>query len=86
MAEVLEVEKRERVGSSATQKLRRTGRVPAVLYGHGEENAHLSIPERQVQTLIRHHSKTVELISHMEAIEIHSGWAWVSTPGYIIIL
>ena len=36
MAEVLEVEKREQVGSSATQRLRRNGRIPAVLYGHGE--------------------------------------------------
>src|SRR6056297_167123 len=61
VSEVLEVEKRDRVGSRATRQLRRDGRVPAVLYGHGEQNEHLSIPETQVQTLIRHHSKMVEL-------------------------
>lgn len=61
MAEVLEVERREKVGTAATTRLRREGKVPAVLYGHGESNEHLSIPKVQVNTLIRHHSKTVEL-------------------------
>lgn len=61
MAEVLEVERRDKVGSAATTRLRREGKVPAVLYGHGEGNEHLSVPKVQVNTLIRHHSKTVEL-------------------------
>ncbi|KAA1259044.1 General stress protein CTC [Rubripirellula obstinata] len=61
MAEVLEVERREKVGSAATTRLRREGKVPAVLYGHGESNEHLAVPKVQVSTLIRHHSKTVEL-------------------------
>lgn len=61
MAEVLDVEKRDRTGSKATRQLRRNGRVPAVLYGHGEANEHLSIPEAQVKSLLRHHAKTVEL-------------------------
>ena len=76
MAEVLEVEKREQVGSSATRKLRRDGHVPAVLYGHGEENAHLSIPLRQVQTLIRHHSKTVELSGAIKDTALISQIQW----------
>jgi large subunit ribosomal protein L25 len=61
MADVLEVERREKVGSAATTRLRREGKVPAVLYGHGESNEHLAVPKVQVNTLIRHHSKTVEL-------------------------
>ena len=61
MAEVLEVERREKVGSAATTRLRREGKVPAVLYGHGESNEHLAVPKVQVNTLMRHHSKTVEL-------------------------
>ena len=66
MAEVLDVEKREQVGSSATERLRRSGRVPAVLYGHGEGNEHLSVPAAQVKTLLRHHSKTVELAGDLK--------------------
>ncbi|MDA8743174.1 50S ribosomal protein L25 [Rubripirellula amarantea] len=61
MADVLQVEKREKVGSAATRRLRRGGLVPAVLYGHGEANEHLSVPVKQVQTMLRHHSKTVTL-------------------------
>jgi large subunit ribosomal protein L25 len=76
MAEVLEVEKRELVGSSATQKLRRSGRVPAVLYGHGEKCAHLSITERQVKTLVRHHSKTVELSGAIKDTALVSEIQW----------
>ncbi len=61
MAEVLDVENREKVGTAATRRLRRSGRVPAVLYGHGEGTTHLSVAESQVQSLLRHHSKTVTL-------------------------
>ena len=61
MADVLEVEKRERTGSAATRRLRRSGNVPAVLYGHGEENQHLAIPASQVSKVVRNHSKMVEL-------------------------
>lgn len=61
MAEVLHVEKREQMGSSATTRVRRSGRVPAVLYGHGQPNEHLSISRSEVDALIRHHGRAVEL-------------------------
>lgn len=76
MAELLEVEKRGRVGSAATRRLRREGRVPAVLYGHGEANEHLSIPALQVESLIRHHSKTVELSGAVKDTALVSQIHW----------
>lgn len=76
MAEVLDVEKREQVGSSATERLRRSGRVPAVLYGHGENNEHLSVPVAQVKTLLRHHSKTVELAGDVKETALVSQIQW----------
>ena len=76
MAEVLDVEKREQVGSSATERLRRSGRVPAVLYGHGEGNEHLSVPAAQVKTLLRHHSKTVELAGDVKDTALVSQIQW----------
>ena len=76
MAEVLDVEKREQVGSSATERLRRSGRVPAVLYGHGEVNEHLSVPATQVKTLLRHHSKTVELAGDVKETALVSQVQW----------
>ena len=61
MAEVLDVENRTKVGTAATRRLRRAGKVPVVLYGHGEATTHLSVPESQVHSLLRHHGKTVTL-------------------------
>ena len=61
MAEVLHVEKREKMGSAATKQVRRGGRVPAVLYGHGQQNEHLSVARGEVDALIRHHGRAVEL-------------------------
>ncbi len=76
MTDVLEVEKRAEVGSMASRKLRRAGRVPAVLYGHGERNEHLSIPAAQVKTLLRHHSKTVELAGAIKDTALVSVIHW----------
>lgn len=76
MAEVLDVEKRERTGSMASRRLRRSGRIPAVLYGHGEENAHLSIPATQVKTLVRQHSKTVTLAGAVKDTALVSQIHW----------
>ena len=61
MADVLQVEKREQLGSAATRRLRRSGNVPAVLYGKEGENEHLAISATQVKLLARNNTKFVEL-------------------------
>lgn len=76
MADVLEVKKRDRVGSSASQKLRRAGQVPVVLYGHGEKNEHLSVPSMQVKTLLRRHAKTIELAGDVKENALVSNVHW----------
>jgi large subunit ribosomal protein L25 len=60
-AEVLNVQLREQTGTAASVRLRKTGMVPAVLYGHGEANRHLAISNAEIQAAIRNHSKTVTL-------------------------
>jgi large subunit ribosomal protein L25 len=76
MADVLKVEKRERTGSAATRRLRRGGSVPAVLYGHGEENQHLAIPANQVNKVVRNHSKMVELSGDVKDTALVSNMQW----------
>ena len=62
MAEVVQVQKREgSLGTAASRRLRKTGCVPAVLYGHKQDNEHLSISQKTVESILRHHSKIVEL-------------------------
>ncbi len=61
MAETLNVEKREQTGSLRMKRLRQTGKIPAVLYGHGEGTEMLSISEKELNKVIGHGSHVVEL-------------------------
>jgi large subunit ribosomal protein L25 len=61
MSDTLVVKKREKVGSSATRRLRGEGQIPVNLYGHGEANASLSVPTEQVLAVIKHGGKLVKL-------------------------
>lgn len=60
-SEVLNVQLRDLTGTTASVRLRASGMIPAVLYGHGEANRHLAVPKSEVKLLLRHHSKTVKL-------------------------
>lgn len=64
--ETLEVTKRTRTGTAESRRLRREGKIPAVLYGHGESNEHLAIPAVQVNTILRHNSRAVALAGDIE--------------------
>lgn len=61
MAEVLQVEKRETRGKHDARRLRDAGRLPAVLYGHGEPTVSLTVATEQVETALRHSAKVVEI-------------------------
>lgn len=61
MAENLNVKRREKLGGSNNRRLRRLGRVPAVLYGHGEASVPLSLDSTAVMGVIRHGGKLVKL-------------------------
>ena len=76
MADVLEVEKRAQTGSAASQRLRRSGRVPAILYGHGQANENLAVPLSDVKALLRHHGKMVELKGAVKETALVSSIQW----------
>ncbi len=61
MSEVLEVMPREKFGTLNNRRLRLSGKLPAVLYGHGKESVSLSIPADQVETTLRHGAQVVDL-------------------------
>lgn len=54
-------ERREIVGSSSARKLRAAGRVPAVMYGHGEGTVHLSLDSAQTLALLQAHAHMMDL-------------------------
>ncbi|HEV3171879.1 MAG TPA: 50S ribosomal protein L25/general stress protein Ctc [Actinocrinis sp.] len=49
MAEIrLSAELRDKFGKGAARQLRRSGKIPAVLYGHKQESVHLALPEHDL--------------------------------------
>jgi large subunit ribosomal protein L25 len=61
MAEELKVEVRDCRGKLNNRRLRRAGKVPAVLYGHGLKNVSLTVPAEQLDAALRHGSRLVNL-------------------------
>ena len=61
MAELLNVQLRESRGKRNAKRMRRSGQLPAVLYGHGKDSLSLMLVADEVGAAIRHGSKLVEL-------------------------
>jgi large subunit ribosomal protein L25 len=59
----LAAENRSEAGKGAARRLRASGRVPAVLYGHGTEPQHLSVDARQFGQALRTDAGVNVLIS-----------------------
>ncbi len=49
----IDAETRTEFGKGAARRTRRAGRIPAVLYGHGTDPQHLSLPELEFKRIIR---------------------------------
>jgi large subunit ribosomal protein L25 len=49
----IEAEPRTEFGKGAARRTRRAGRVPAVIYGHGAEVRHLSLPQHELMLALK---------------------------------
>jgi large subunit ribosomal protein L25 len=54
-------ELRENFGKGAARKLRVLGLIPAVIYGHGTEPVHVSLPSHRIGLLLRRTNMILEL-------------------------
>jgi large subunit ribosomal protein L25 len=61
MSELLHVKNRKTIGKRNNRRLRRAGRLPAVLYGHGEEAVSLTLAADELEASLRHGAKVVDL-------------------------
>lgn len=61
MSDLLHVQERTSHGKRSNQRLRRDGRLPAVLYGHGEAPVSLSLAADELQASLRHGVKVLDL-------------------------
>ena len=62
MSEVrLAAEQRTEFGKGAARRTRRAGKIPAVLYGHGTEPQHLSLPSLEFARVVREQGRNAVL-------------------------
>ena len=54
-------QRRERIGSRYANRLRQAGRLPAVVYGHGQEPLHLSVDRKEIVNLLHSNAHIIEL-------------------------
>ncbi|HUW20990.1 MAG TPA: 50S ribosomal protein L25 [Sedimentisphaerales bacterium] len=58
---VLKAEKREQVGSKAAARVRKQGRIPAIVYGHKEESVAITINEHDLGQALQHGHRLLDL-------------------------
>ena len=79
MSEVkISAEVRTEFGKGGARRTRRAGKVPAVLYGHGEKPRHIALPAREFAAAIRHGGMT-----QVFNIEISDGTVALALPKAI---
>jgi large subunit ribosomal protein L25 len=76
----LTAEVRTKTGKGASRQARRDGKVPAVLYGHGADPQHLTLPAREFAAVLRNFGTNAvltldvdgtEALALPKAIEVH---------------
>lgn len=76
MAEQLTVAKRTETGKRRMKRLRQAGKIPAVLYGHGQEVVSLAVPADEMTSAIRHGSHLVDLTGDLSESALIKDVAW----------
>jgi large subunit ribosomal protein L25 len=57
----LTAEPRTSFGKGAARKIRATGKIPAVIYGHGTEPQHITLPSHEVGLILRKANAVLDL-------------------------
>jgi large subunit ribosomal protein L25 len=79
VAEVrIAAEQRTRFGKGGARRTRREGKVPAVLYGHGTDVRHISLPARELMHAFKHEGANVLL-----SLDIEGGGTELALPRQI---
>jgi large subunit ribosomal protein L25 len=65
----LPADTRTEFGKGGARRTRRAGKIPAVIYGHGQEPRHVSLPAREFTNAIRHGGANVLLTIDVDGDE-----------------
>lgn len=86
MRETLKVALRKELGSQRSRRLRQTGHIPAILYGHGEANVSLTVPNEQVIAAVRHGSRLVDLTGDVTETVLVRNVQWDAFGTHVLHL
>ncbi len=67
--ELIKAEKRTEFGKGAARRIRRADKVPAVLYGHGNEPVHLTLPGHDTMLALKHGGANAVLHIDIDGVE-----------------
>ena len=84
MSEVLEVEPRESLGKLNNRRLRNSGKLPAVLYGHGEDPVNLTVIADQLDATLRHGGHLVDLKGAAKGQAFLKDVQWDTFQQYVL--
>ena len=82
----LTVEKRNETGTLRMRRLRKTGKVPAVLYGHGEGTVMLTTSEKEINKMIDKESHIVDLAGEVTGTALVKDVQWDALGSNVIHL
>ncbi|HVX55461.1 50S ribosomal protein L25/general stress protein Ctc [Nocardioides sp.] len=60
-SEKITAEKRTEFGKGAARRIRRENKIPAVIYGHGAEPIHVTLPGHDTMMALKHHGQNALL-------------------------
>ncbi len=63
----LAAEMRNQTGSRPTTRLRESGQLPAVIYGHKQETIHVSVDAKEMLELLHRNTHVLEIVSESSA-------------------
>jgi large subunit ribosomal protein L25 len=86
MSDVLNVQVREARGSAAARRLRRDGKLPAILYGHGEQNVALAVDAHELDSVIRHGGRLVNLKGGLSETALIRDVQWDAFGAHVLHL
>ncbi len=61
MADKITAQQRTAFGKGAARKLRAAGRIPAVVYGHGTDPVHISLPAHELGLIVRRANAVLDI-------------------------
>ncbi len=84
MAEQLLVQNREERGKRRNRRMRKSGAIPAVLYGHGEASVSLAVAADAFDAVLRHGARMVALTGAVEESALIREIQWDTWGGEVL--